>query len=1025
MASLSELSIRRPVLAIVMSVSIVLFGYIGFRYLGVREYPNIDPPVVNVTVNYTGANADIVESQITEPLEEAINGIPGIRSITSVSRDGRSTITVEFELSVNIEEAANDVRDKVSRAVGNLPRDADPPIVAKADANSDPIMFFNIKSDQRNALELTDIVERVFKEKFQTVPGVSEVLIWGAQRYAMRIWIDPVKLAAYKLTPLDVQNTLNRENIELPSGSIEGNNTELTIRTIGRLSTPEDFNNMIIKEEGDRVVRLRDIGEAKLGPENLRTVMRRDGKRMVAVAIVAQAGANQVAIAERVYQMLEKIKKDLPPDIEVNLGFDISRYIKASITEVEETIVLAFILVVVIIFAFLRDWRTTIIPTIAIPISLIGTFFIMYVLDFSINVLTLLGIVLAIGLVVDDAIVVLENIYAKVEKGMHPMKASLEGSREIFFAVVSTTITLVTVFMPLLFLQGFTGRLFKEFGLVVAGSVAISAFVSLTLTPMMSSRMLKERQKQPWLYRITEPFFVWLSQSYEQMLTTFLRLRWIAFVLMLGLAYLTYTLLNILPTELAPMEDRSNFRIIATAPEGSTFDYMDNYMNELAEICMQNIPEREGVIAITAPGFGAASSVNTGFVRIILKDKKDRKRSQQAIVEDITQKISQTTAARNIIIQEPTIGNRRGGQPVQYVLQAMNLEKLKEALPKFMEKASSNPKFLFTDVDLKFNKPEVKIEIDREKARNLGVSALDIARTLQVALSGQRFGYFLMNGKQYQVIGQLKRENRSKIIDLKSLYIKNSKGELIQLDNLVTLKEQSTPPQLYRSERYVSATVSAMPAKGVSLGEALKEMDKIAKETLDETFSTTLAGQSRDFVESSSSLLFAFVLALVLIYLVLAAQFESFKDPLTIMITVPLALAGALISLWYFRQTINIFSQIGIIMLIGLVTKNGILIVEFANQRKAEGVPIRKAILEAAISRFRPILMTSFCTILGTLPIALAFGAGAESRVSMGIAIVGGMIFSTILTLFIIPAIYTYLTDSYKPKTEEKQLEIA
>ncbi|HAI75125.1 MAG TPA: acriflavin resistance protein [Microscillaceae bacterium] len=1011
MASLSNVSISRPVLAIVMSIVIIVFGLIGFIYLGVREFPSVDPPIVNVSTGYTGANADIIETQITEPLEEAISGIAGIKTITSVSRDGRSNITIEFNLEISIEEAANDVRDKVSRALRNLPPDVDPPVVSKADANSDPILAINIQSDTRNKLEVSEIANNTFKEQFQTINGVSEVIIWGEQKYAMRLWIDPDKLAAYKITPLDVLQTLSRENVELPSGFIEGNNTELTIRTVGKLNSPADFNNLIIKEDGDKIVRFSDIGRATLDAENLRSILKRDGEPMIAVAIVTQAGSNQVAIAKEVYKRLDKIKKELPADLTVVVGFDNTRYVLASIQEVEETIITAFLLVVMIIFVFLRDWRTTLIPVVTIPISLVGTFFIMYLLNFSINVLTLLGIVLAIGLVVDDAIVVLENIYAKVEKGMNPLEAALKGSKEIYFAVLSTTIALASVFLPVIFLQGLTGRLFREFGLVVAGSVLISAFVSLTLTPMMSSRMLKTRTRQPWLYRVTEPFFEKLNDIYAWLLGWFMRFRWLAFVVMGLSAYAVYQIGQGLPSELAPLEDRNGFRMLVRGPEGVTFEYMEKAMDELTKLVLDDVKEREGIISFTSPGFGA---INTGFVRGILLKANERKRSQQKIVESVTAKANIVPGIRAVVTQEPTIGDKRGGLPVQFVIQATSIDKLKAVLPKILAKAGENPKFTYVDVDLKFNKPEIKIDIDREKARNLGVSVADISQTLQLGLSGQRFGYFNKNGKQYQIIGQLDRQNRNDVLDLKSLYVRNKKGEQIQLDNLVKLTEQSTPPQLFRFNRYVSATISANPAPGISLGEGIAEMRKLAKGILDDTYTTSLSGPSRDLEESSSSLLFAFGLALLLIYLVLAAQFESFIDPLIIMLTVPLALAGAILSLWFWNQTLNVFSQIGVIMLIGLVTKNAILIVEFANQRKQEGASVRDAVFEAATSRFRPILMTSLSTILGIAPIALALGAGSESRVSMGIAIIGGLVFATILTLFVIPALYTFFTERKK-----------
>ena len=1009
--SLSSISIQRPVLATVLSITIVLFGIIGYSYLGIREYPNVDSPIVTVSTNYTGANADIVESQLTEPIEQAVNGIAGIRSISSVSRDGRSTITVEFNLNVDLETAANDVRDKVSQVVRNLPQDADPPVVAKSDASAQPIIFLNIQSDKRSLLELTDVAENIFKERLQTIEGVSEIRVWGAKTYAMRLWLDPNRLSAYQLTALDVRNALLRENIELPSGSVEGASTELTVRTMGRMSTPEEFNNLIIKEEGGRVVRLQDIGYAELGPENLRTILRRDGVPMVGNAIIPQPGSNHINIADEFYRRVERIKKDLPEDIKLDIGFDNTTFIRASIKEVEETIYTAFILVVFIIFLFLRDWRTTLVPVLAIPISLIGAFFIMYVAGFSINVLTLLGVVLAIGLVVDDAIVVLENIYAKIEGGMQPLQAALAGSREIFFAVIATTVALIAVFLPIIFLQGLTGRLFREFGFVIGGAVTISSFVALTLTPMLSSRLLKKKEQPPWFYRVTEPFFESLNGAYNNSLRLFMRIRWMGWVFMLVAGGVIYYLGTGLPSELAPMEDRSRLRGFATAPEGATFEYMDAYMMQLVDLVQRKAKDEiAGIVSVTSPGFGASSSVNSGSLTVILKNADQRSLSQKEVLAKLMPQISSLTGARTFLSQQQTIGGGRGELPVQYVVQAGTLDKLREVLPKFMEEVAKDPTFNISELDLKFNKPEIRIEIDRNKARDLGVSMIDIAQTLQLGLSGQRFGYFIMNGKQYQIIGQIQRQDRDAPIDVKSLYVRNQRAEMIQLDNLVTLIEDTTPPTLYRYNRFASATVSAGLADGKTIGDGIKAMDAIADRVLDDTYLTSLSGPSKDFSESSSSLGFAFLLAIVLIYLVLAAQFESFRDPFIIMFTVPLALAGAVLSLSIWGQTLNIFSQIGIIMLVGLVAKNGILIVEFANQRKEQGLNKRDAIMEAAVGRFRPILMTSLSTILGTLPIALALGAGSESRVSMGIAVVGGLVFSTLLTLYVIPAIYSYLS---------------
>jgi multidrug efflux pump len=996
-----------------MSIVIVLFGAIGFMTLGVREYPAVDPPIITVTTTYAGANADVIESQITEPLEESINGIAGIRSLTSVSREQRSQITIEFDLSIDLETAANDVRDRVSRSLRTLPIDADPPVIAKSDADANPIVLLTVESSSRDQLGVSDIASNTIKERLQSINGVSQINIWGEKKYSMRLWLDPAKLAAYSLTPADIRDAIKKENVELPSGKVEGNATELTVRTMGRLADPEAFNNMIIKSVDGRTVRLIDVGRAELGAENLTSLMKRNGVPMVGIVVLPQPGANYVAIADEVFKRLEIIKKDLPPDIKVGLGYDATIGIRHSIDEVVETIGIAFVLVVLIIFLFLRDWRTTLIPVLAIPVSLIGTFFIMYLLDFSINILTLLGIVLAIGLVVDDAIVVLENIYTKIEEGMRPLEAGLEGAKEIFFAVISTTIALVAVFLPVIFLQGFTGRLFREFGIVIAGSVLISAFVALTLTPMLSTRLIKGKSHS-WFYRKTEVIFQKMTEGYRNALNGFMQHRWVAFAIMGLAAAMIYLLGTNVPSELAPLEDKSRLRVSSTAPEGSTFDFMNTYMDELAQMIKDSVPENAGVISLVAPGSGAA---NSGTIVLPLQDPEFRTtgRSQQQIADALGPPISRLTGARGFVTQEPTIGDRRSGLPVQYVLQAPTVEQIEKVLPKFLDEAGKDPTFSFVDVNLKFNKPEVQINIDREKARSLGVSVLDIAQTLQLAFSEQRLGYFIKEGKQYQVLGEFVREDRNDPRDLLTASVRSANGDLIQLDNLVSLSDESGPPQLYRYNRYASATVSASLAPGKTIGEGIAAMDAIAARTLDQSFSTALAGSSRDFAESSSSLLFAFLFALTLIYLVLAAQFESFRDPVIILLTVPLALAGALLSLWYFNQTLNIFSQIGIIMLVGLVTKNGILIVEFANQRKEDGLTVREAILDAAVSRFRPILMTSLATMLGTLPIALALGAGSQSRVSMGIAVIGGLLFSGGLTLFVIPAIYTYLSRAHSP----------
>ncbi len=1008
--NIASLSIKRPVLATVLSLIIVIFGVVGFSFLGLREYPSVDPPIVNVSTTYVGANADVIEAQITEPLEESINGIAGIRTLTSTSADGRSSISVEFNLGVDMEAAANDVRDRVSRALRNLPLDADPPVVSKADADSDPIIMLSVQSNTRNLLDLSDIARYVIKERLQTIPGVSEIAIYGEKKYAMKINLDPAKLAAYGLSPADLKNALLRENIELPSGRIEGYQTELTIRTLGRLTTEDDFKNLIIKESDNTVIKVKDVGIALLAPENERSLLRGNGGiPQVALAIMPQPGENHVAIADEFYKRLDRLKQEIPKDIRFDISLDTTQNIRKAISEVEETILIAFSLVVLIIFLFLRQWRTTLIPVIAIPISLIGAFFIMYLSGFTINILTLLGIVLATGLVVDDAIVVLENIYKKIEQGMSPLEAGFKGSEEIIFAIISTTITLAIVFLPIIFIQGLTGRLFREFAVVVAGSVLISAFVSLTLTPMMSARLLKHSTKHSAFFNRTEVFFNQLTDGYNKSLRWFIDHRWLVFPIMLFSLLLIIGPGALLKSELAPMEDKGRIRIVATAPEGTAFEAMDQYIAKLVSL-VDTIPEKEYLIAVTASG--SSGSVNSGFVRLGFSPADQRERSQQQIADWLNGILKKENFGKAYATQEQTIGGgRRSGLPVQYVIQAPDLESLKKIIPTFLEKASNSKVFQVVDVDLKFNKPEIRLEIDRDRANALGVSVKDIAENLQLFFSGQRYGYFIFNGRQYQVIGQASRINRDDPADLSAIYIKNSKGELIQLSNLIKMTEFSSPPQLFRFNRYISATISAQPAKNYTIGQGIDEMNSIANDLLPDNFSTALSGTSREFAESSGSLLYAFLFSLLLIYLVLAAQFESFKDPLIIMLTVWLAMAGAALSLWLFGQTLNIFSQIGAIVLIGIVTKNGILIVEFANQRKQNGLSIREAAIDAATQRLRPILMTNLATILGALPIALALGAASTSRVPMGITIIGGLIFALILTLYVIPAIYTYISN--------------
>lgn len=1012
MMNISELSIRRPVLATVFTLIILIFGAIGYLYLGVREFPSVDNPIISVSCSYPGANADVIENQITEPLEQNINGIPGIRSLTSVSQQGNCRITVEFELSVDLETAANDVRDKVSRAQRYLPRDCDPPTVSKADADARPILMVAIQSDKRSLLELSEIADLTVKEQLQTIPEVSSVQIWGEKRYCMRLWLDPIKMAGYGITPMDVKQALDRENVELPSGSIEGNTVELSIRTMGQMHSTEEFNDLIVKSTGNSTIRLSDIGRAELSPRDLKSYMKMNGVPMVGVVVVPQPGANHINIADAVHERMEVMKKDLPEDVKYDYGFDNTRFIRASISEVKQTVYEAFALVIIIIFLFLRDWRVTLVPCIVIPVSLIGAFFIMYVCGFSINVLSMLAIVLAVGLVVDDAIVMTENIYIRIERGMKPLEAGIDGAREIFFAVISTTITLVAVFVPIVFMEGNTGRLFREFSFVVAGAVVISSFAALTFTPMLATKLLVKREQQSWFYRKTEPFFDGLNRLYTRALSAFLRRRWIAIAIMAVSLVAGVWMWTSVPAEMAPLEDRSSISIRTTGPEGVTYEYMRDYTERINRLADSIVPDAQFITARV--------SESSGNIQITLKDLADRNYSQMQVAEQLTRAVSTQTDARAFVQQQSSFGGRRGGMPVQYVLQAPNLEKLQEVLPKFMAAVYESPTFRMADVDLKFSKPEVRLSVNRNKANLMGVSTRDVAQTLQYGLSGQRMGYLYLNGKQYEIVGEINRQQRNDPNNLKAIYVRSSDGRMIQMENLVDLAESIAPPKLYRYNRFVSATISAGLAEGKTIGDGLDEMDRIAKQTLDETFRTALAGDSKEFRESSSSLVFAFGLALLLIYLILAAQFESFKDPFVIMLTVPLAICGALLFMLLGGQTMNIFSQIGIIMLIGLVAKNGILIVEFANQRQAGGEDKFTAIREASVQRLRPILMTSASTVLGLLPLVFAKAEGAAGRVAMGTAVVGGMLVSTFLTMFVVPAIYTYVSTNMihkKPKS--------
>jgi len=1008
---ISDIALKRPIGSMVLSLMIILLGVVGYSFLGVRLYPAIDPPVITVQTSYTGANAEIIESQITEPLEKSINGIEGVKSISSNSTIGSSNITVEFNLDADLEKAANDVRDKVSQASRNLPQDIDAqPTVTKADANSDPIIMLIVRSSSMNAIELSEYAENVLLEKFQTIPGISSVSIYGQQKPAMRLWLDPNKMAAISVTPADVAIALSKENVEMPGGKIRGAATELIVKTYGRLSTEEDFNNLIIRQTNNQVIRLSDIGEAVLGPQNEESGASINGATGLSLALIPLPGANSIEISNEFYKRLEQIQKTLPQGVKLDIGRDKSIFVKQSVTDVIETLGIAIFLVVLIIFLFFRNWIIAIRPLIDIPVSLIGTFFIMYILDYSINVLTLLGIVLATGLVVDDGIVVTENIFKRIEKGMDKWQAAFEGTREILFAVISTSLTLAIVFIPVVFLQGFTGRLFREFGIVVASAVLISALVSLTLTPVLNVLLGGSASHHSKFYLSTENFYVNLEKGYRRILSFFIVKKWISFTILAACILLIIVLSTQLKSELAPLEDHSFLRTAVTAPEGTEYSNTQKILDKIARIQMDSVPEARFILARYGGGGGGASAANSGNVMCFLTEPDERKTSQEDIYNRLSKIYKSIPDARIIASQEATITTSSHGLPVQFVLQNLDFSKIKQVLPKFMDEAQNSPVFSSVDVNLKFNKPELNITVDRLKATSLGVNEKDVSDALNYAFSGGRIGYFLRNNKQYYIIAQVDRENRNKPADISSLYVRNNTGIMIQLDNLVKMEENSNPPSLFHYNRYKSAIVSANLASGKTIGEGLEEMDRISAKLLDESFSTDLAGPSRDFAESNSNISFSLILALLLIYLILAAQFESFRDPFIIMLTVPMAITGAMLSLWIFGQTLNIFSEIGMLLLIGIVTKNGILIVEFANQKRKSGLTKRVAAFEAAAARFRPILMTSLATMCGALPIAFAIGSGAQSRVSLGIVVVGGLLFALILTLFVIPVTYIVMS---------------
>ncbi len=1005
---LSDTAIRRPVLATVISLLIVLFGAISIFRLSVRQYPDVDPPVVSVTTIYPGANPYVVETEVTEPLEEEINGIEGIRTLVSQSREQVSTITVEFTLDRDLDVAAQDVRDRVMRARNKLPDDIEEPLIIKQDADASPIMWLGLSGKRYTQLELTDYAENVLKDRLQIIPGVASIIIGGERRYAMRLWIDPEKLAAYDLTVSDVAEALRRQNVEIPSGRIESREREFTVRTTGELRTAEQFNALILANRDGQPIRIRDVGYAELGAEDDRKLVRYKGQPAVGLGIVKQSKANTINVARYVDKEMEEMRKLLPAGLEMVVAYDSSIFIEESIAEVKQTLMQAGVLVVLVIFIFLRTLRGTLIPAIAIPVSVIGTFTILYALGYTINIITLLGLTLSIGLVVDDAIVVLENIYRRIEAGQPAREAAFDGMREIAFAVIATTVALVAVFVPLAFMVGTTGRLFREFGVTLAAAVTISTVVALTLSPMLCSRILRRTIRHGRLYNTLERGFQGLASAYNRILQFAVNHR----PAVLGLALLwigiAVFLFGILPKEFIPTEDRGTIFVFTRAPEGSTLEYTNRYMLQ-AEGVMQAQPELDKLFSVIALGLGAPGEVNTGAMFAMLKPRDERKRSSQQLVEEIFPQMMAIPGMFAFPINPPALGQSFLAQEVEFVIEGPELAPLAQANGAILMEARGIPGLVNVDSNLQLNKPELEVDIDRDRASDLGVSVREIATTLQILLGGEDLSNFKRGAKQYDVKVQLRDVDRMTPVDLERLYVRGANDQMVQLSSLVRVQETVAPRQLNHYQRQRSATITGSIGPGFALGAVLDQLQAIADKHLPEGFTTALAGQSREFKESGTALYFAFLLAIVVIYLTLSAQFESFLHPLTILFTVPLAVTGALVGMALTGTSLNLFSQIGIVMLTGLVTKNAILIVEFANQLRARGRSLVEAAVEAARLRFRPILMTTFSTIFGTLPIALGLGAGGESRSPMGIAVIGGLFFSALISLVAVPVVYILL----------------
>jgi multidrug efflux pump len=1022
---LSEVSIHRPVLAVVMSLLIVLVGYLSFTRMPVREYPNIDPPVVSVRTVYKGATAQVMESAITQPLEDSLSGIEGIKTIKSQSREEVSQITITFIASREIDGAANDVRDRVARIRRNLPAASDNPVVSKIEADAQPIMWIALTSDRYTPMEMTDYADRYLTDPLKALPGVASVIIGGERKYAMRVWLDRERLAAQGLTAQDVEDALNRQNLDSPGGRIESTSREFTVQARTDLRSPEEFNNMIIKEVNGYPIRLRDVGRAAPGPYENRKIVRVRGEEALGLGIVKQSTANTLEVAQAAKDMLPRLQAMAAtgmPGMKMWVAVDTSQFIEASIKSVYETIIVALILVVLVIFFFLREFRATLIPAITIPVSIIGHFTFLKALGFSINTLTLLGVVLSIGLVVDDAIVVLENIHRHIENGMKPYKAALLGSKEIGFAVIAMTITLAAVFTPLSFAQGTTGKLMTEFALTVATSVIVSGFVALSLVPMMCSRML--RHDHSWIYRKTEPFFEGMVGGYRRVLAASLRHRWVIGLVFVATLGAMVWLFMQLKGELSPEEDRSLFLAFVIAPEGSSMQYTDGYMHAVEEIA-KGVPEIDTMFAVVAPGLERPNPVNLGIAFAVLKPWDQRTRSQQEITKELGPKLyGGLPGALSFVKGLPPLGQPLFSKKVEYVIYGTTYEELQGKVDKVMGKLSQYPGITALDTDLKLNKPQLTVRIDRDKAAALGVSMETIGHTLETLLGGFDVTRYKHEGKQYDVVVQMEDDKRRQPSDLTSIYVRGEDGSLHQLSNLVSVGETVAAKELNHFNKLRAAVINGEPAGNATLGQVLDHVDQVVKTELGPGTRTDLDNVSREFRESSGQLWITFGLALIVIYLVLSAQFESFVGPLVIMVTVPLAMTGAVLTMWINAElgrggTLNVYSQVGLVMLVGLITKHGILIVEFANQLRVKGMAKIEAVTEAATLRLRPILMTTAAMVLGAVPLAVSHGAGAESRQAIGWVVVGGLMLGTLLTLFVIPTVYSLLVRKVRVPGEE------